>query len=333
MKAVQVLAPSVGIAPACRALGLARASFYRQCRPQQGKATGATSSRALSEAERHEVLSSLNSERFRDKAPAQVYARLLDEGVYLCSISTMYRLLAEQSEVKERRNQLRHPQYQKPELLATAPNQVWSWDITKLLGPVKWSYFYLYVILDIYSRYLVGWMLASCEGAALAQRLIQETCDKQEIAPTQLTIHADRGAAMTSKPEAFLLADLGITKSHSRPHTSNDNPYSEAQFKTLKYRPDFPERFDSMEAAHTFCQTFFPWYNCQHYHSGIGLLTPESVHYGCAQAVSAERQKTLLSAYQTHPERFVNKLPQPPALPTAAWINPPKLTGSQEVLQ
>jgi putative transposase len=268
-----------------------------------------------------------------DQTPREVYATLLDEGSYLCSVSTMYRLLAEQGEARERRNQLVHPAYTKPELLARAPNQVWSWDITKLLGPVKWSYFYLYVIMDIFSRYVVGWMVAARESAALAQRLIQETCAKQGIAPGKLTIHADRGSSMTSKPVALLLADLGITKTHSRPYNSNDNPYSEAQFKTLKYRPEFPERFSSIEEARALCQAFFPWYNTEHHHSGIGLLTPQTLHYGRAEPVIAARQAVLTAAYAAHPERFVNQPPRPPTVPTAAWINPPILAGgSEEVL-
>jgi len=276
------------------------------------------------------VLGVLHSEKFVDKAPQEVYAALLDEGQYVCSIRTMYRILEANQEVKERRNQLRHPVYQKPELLATAPNQVWSWDITKLLGPVKWSYFYLYVILDIFSRYVVGWMIASREANALAQKLIQETIEKQIIQPGQLTIHADRGSSMKSKPVALLLSDLGVTKTHSRPHTSDDNPYSEAQFKTLKYRPDFPERFGSLEDARAFCQAFFNWYNTGHHHSGIGLMTPHAVHYGLAQEVFQAREKVLLAAYEMHPERFVRKVPAPLSLPQAAWINPPKPTTENE---
>jgi len=236
----------------------------------------------------------------------------------------MYRLLEANAEVRERRDQLRHPDYQKPELLATAPNQVWSWDITKLLGPVKWTYFYLYVILDIFSRYVVGWMVASMESAALAQRLIRETCEKQMIDRDRLTLHADRGSSMKSKPVALLLADLGVTKTHSRPHISDDNPYSEAQFKTLKYRPDFPKRFGCIEDARGFCQNFFPWYNTGHRHSGIGLLTPEVVHYGLAKDVIRAREEVLRHAYDAHPERFVRQRPMPPALPEAAWINKPK---------
>ena len=265
-----------------------------------------------------------------DKAPYEVYATLLDEGEYRCSIRTMYRILDANKEVKERRNQLSHPVYQKPELLATAPNQVWSWDITKLLGPVKWAYFYLYVILDIFSRYVVGWMIAPAESAALAEKLISETCAKQNIEKGQLTIHADRGSSMKSKPVALLLSDLGITKTHSRPHTSDDNPYSEAQFKTFKYRPDFPERFGGIEDSRSFCQDFFPWYNQEHRHTGIGLLTPEALHYGLAKDIQTARGEILRTAYELHPERFVKKVPVPPSVPEAAWINKPKLIPVSE---
>jgi len=280
----------------------------------------------LKPTERQNVLSVLHSERFSDKAPAEVYATLLDEGTYLCSMRTMYRILKTCGEVRERRNQLRHPPYKKPELLATQPNQVWSWDITKLLGPATWTYFQLYVILDIFSRYVVGWMVAHRESAALAERLIRETCEKEAVAPGQLTIHADRGSSMTSKPVAFLLADLGVLKTHSRPHVSDDNPYSESHFKTLKYRPDFPDRFGSIEDARAFCQAFFAWYNLQHHHLGIALLTPDIVHHGRSAQAIAVRQQTLLAAYAAHPERFVRKPPQPPRLPEAAWINPPPQT-------
>jgi len=279
--------------------------------------------RALSVAEQAAVLDVLHAPRFRDAAPASVYATLLDEGVYLASERTMYRLLDAAGETRERRDQLVHPTYRKPELLATAPNQVWSWDITKLLGPAKWTYFYLYVILDIFSRYVVGWMVAHREQAALAERLLAETLAKQAIPTGQLTIHADRGSSMTSKPVAFLLADLGVTKTHSRPHVSNDNPYSEAQFKTLKYRPDFPDRFASIEEARAFCQDFFHWYYTDHRHAGIGLLAPDVVHYGQAQAAYDARSQVLAAAYAAHPERFVRHPPRPPQLPVAAWINPP----------
>jgi putative transposase len=235
----------------------------------------------------------------------------------------MYRILQAADEVRERRNQLEHPRYQRPELLATAPNQVWSWDITKLLGPAKWTYFYLYVILDIFSRYAVGWMIACRESADLAQRFIRETVGKQGVRPDELIIHSDRGPSMKSHTVAQLLATLGITKSHSRPHVSNDNPFSESQFKTLKYRPDFPDRFGSQEDARSFCASFFRWYNEEHYHSGIGMLTPAMVHYGLAEQILARRQQSLNAAYAVHPERFVNKPPTPPALPSQVWINPP----------
>lgn len=327
MESAAALSQQTGVKPACDSVGIARSTFYRTRKKQsvQKEAQGERRShpRALSGDEREKVLSILRSDRFMDAAPHQVYATLLDEGEYHCSIRTMYRLLDQHGEVKERRDQLRHPEYQKPELLATAPNQVWSWDITKLLGPAKWTYFYLYVILDIFSRYVVGWMVAHRESAVLAQRLIKETCMKQNIAPGWLTIHADRGASMTSKPVAFLLSDLGITKTHSRPHTSNDNPYSEAQFKTLKYRPEFPERFGCIEDARAFCRDFFSWYNKEHRHSGIGLMTPQAVHLGLAHEVSRARAVVLQAAYQAHPERFVRKAPTPPVVPDAAWINKP----------
>ena len=324
MAATRSLSTEIGIKPACDAFGLVRSGFYRGLGPAKEPAPRPSPPRTLSAEERQAVLTTLHSDRFVDTAPATVYATLLDEGRYHCSIRTLYRILDAQAEVKERRNQLRHPVYQKPELQATTPNQVWSWDITKLLGPVKWSYCYLYVILDIFSRYVVGWMVAPAESAGLAQRLITDTCEKQQIEPGQLTLHADRGSSMTSKPVAWLLADLGVTKTHSRPYTSDDNPFSEAQFKTLKYRPDFPERFGSLEDARAFCQTFFAWYNREHRHSGIGLMTPAAVHDGRASTVRDARQRVLSAAYVAHPERFVRKPPQPPLLPHAVWINPPK---------
>lgn len=336
MVATEKLAHRVGIAAACEALGVPRARYYRyQARPHHPAPPleRPRSPRALSESERQQVLAVLHSERFVDQAPPTVYATLLDEGQYRCSVRTMYRLLAEADEVRERRNQLRRPAYAKPELLATAPNQVWSWDITKLKGPATWTYFYLYVILDIFSRYVVGWMLAQREATDLAKRLIADTCEKQAIDPNQLTLHADRGPSMTSKPVAQLLADLGVTKTHSRPSVSDDNPYSEAQFKTLKYRPDFPERFGGLEHGRQHCQAFFQWYNTEHYHSGIALLTPETVHYGLADAVLTARAQTLQAAFLAHPERFKGRLPQPPSLPKAVWINPPDPLPRQEIVQ
>lgn len=324
MQNVQELSTIVGTKAACQALSLPRATFYRAQKPKENTlAARPTPTRALSEIERTNVLATLNSERFVDQAVREIYATLLDEGRYLCSVSTMYRILEAASQVRERRNQLRHPHYAKPQLLANAPNQVWSWDITKLLGPAKWTYFYLYVILDIFSRMVVGWMVAEGESASLAKHLIDETVAKQQIAPAQLTIHSDRGSSMKSKPVALLLADLGITKSHSRPYVSDDNPFSEAQFKTLKYSPLFPDKFGSIQDARAFCQTFFDWYNNQHHHSGIALLTPAVVHYGLAQHVLSARQLLLLQAFNDHPERFVNQIPQPIPLPDAVWINPP----------
>jgi putative transposase len=264
---------------------------------------------------------------------AAVFATLLDEGVYHCSLRTMHRILEQEGETGERRDQLTHPAYQKPELLATAPNQLWSWDITKLKGPAKWTYFYLYVILDVFSRYVVGWMVAPRETAELAKRLIADTCDKQNIQPGQLTVHADRGSSMTSKPVAFLLAELGVTKSHSRPYVSDDNPYSESQFRTMKYRPEFPDRFGCIQDSRAFCQDFFQWYNHEHRHSGIGLLAPAMVHFGETPAVLAQRQAVLDAAYHAHPERFVRRPPKPLPLPSEVWINkpvPPGQTTNEE---
>jgi putative transposase len=272
------------------------------------------------------VLDILHEPRFVDLAPAEVYATLLDEGRYLCSERTMYRVLAENQEVRERRNQLRHPEYKKPELLATAPNQVWSWDITKLLGPAKWTYFYLYVVIDIFSRYVVGWMVAHRESATLAEKLVAECCQREGIQPGQLGLHADRGSPMTSKALALLLTDLGVTKTHSRPHVSNDNPFSEAQFKTMKYRPEFPARFGCIEDARAFCRAFFAWYNEHHRHGGIGLLTPHDVHHGLSQERVVARARVLALAYDAHPERFTAGPPMPPAEPTEVWINPPAKT-------
>ena len=317
------------VLPLCEALGFPRASLYRRARKVSSGLPSSRSVRppaalALSEPQRQEVLDLLHNERFRDLPPTQVYPMLLDEGRYLCSVRTMYRLLAQQNEVRERRPVASHPVYAKPELLATAPNQVWSWDITKLKGPVTWTYFYLYVILDIFSRYVVGWMVAQRESAALAKRLIEYTCRKQSIDQDQLTLHADRGSSMKSKLVAELLADLGVTKSHSRPSVSNDNPFSESQFKTLKYRPEFPDRFGCLQDARAFCGPFFGWYNTDHHHCGIGFYTPADVHYGRVVVLRARRQAALDAAYERHPERFVRHRPQASYPPIAVWINPPK---------
>jgi len=330
MKAVRASAPVIKVAPACQALGVSRATLYRQPpAPQASKMRVAVTKRpqperALTAEERGAVLEVLNSEQFSDQAPRQVYAQMLDGGQYLCSVSTMYRILKAEGAVHERRNQLRHPVYARPELLATHPNEVWSWDITKLLGPTKWTYYYLYVIMDIYRRYVVGWMIAERESAQLAQDLIELTCQKQSITAGQLTIHADRGSSMKSGLVAQLLAELGVTKTHSRPSVSNDNPFSEAQFKTMKYRPEFPARFTSFDEAHSFSREFFRWYNGEHRHTGIGLHTPENVHYGRAAQIDGVRRRALLAAYAAHPERFVRKVPVPPVVPAAVWINPPE---------
>jgi len=331
--AMEQLTPTLGVKGACNAIAVPRATYYRnQARQQtslidvdelETSPTKRQSLRRLHKVERQEILDILHSTRFMDSSPGEVVATLLDEGVYHCSERTMYRILDEYGENRERRNQLTHPAYKKPELLATEQNQVWSWDITKLNGPVKWTYFYLYVIIDIFSRYVVGWMIAERESASLAKRLISETCENHRIVEDQLTIHSDRGSAMKSKLVAQLLADIGVTKSHSRPYVSDDNPFSESQFKTLKYRPDFPDRFEGFEHSKRFCQVFFNWYNHDHRHSGIAMLTPEQLHYGEAEAVLARRQQVLEAAYRAHPERFVHGPPSVGAPPQAVWINPP----------
>jgi putative transposase len=329
------LVRQVGPTLTCRALSLSRATFYRRRAFLEGGALASAeeasgkprrrSARALAPEEEQKVLDLLYSDRFAEVAPAEIVATLLDEGHYVCSVSTMYRLLRRNDSVRERRRILRHPKYKKPELLATGPNQLWSWDITKLKGPGKVTYYYLYVILDVYSRYVVGWCVAYRESAELAEKLILDACLQQGIERGQLTIHADRGSAMTSKAVAQLLSDLGVEKTHSRPHVSNDNAYSEAQFKTLKYRPDFPECFGSLEDARSFCGEFFAWYNQEHRHSGIAMLTPATVHYGKAKETIAKRQSVLEAAYAQNPQRFVRHAP----LPKAVWINPPETVRAE----
>jgi transposase InsO family protein len=331
-EAVVALASTRGmLAAACAALGVSRATVQRR-RRRPGVSVAIRRprprpARALSDAQRQQVLDLLHAPRFADQAPAEIYASLLDEGVYHCSIRTMYRMLDRDGEIRERRRQLRHPAYRKPELLALRPNEVWSWDITKLKGPTKWSYFYLYVILDIFSRRVVGWCVADAETAALFRPLFDDAVAKHNVPPGQLTLHADRGGPMTAKATALLLADLGVTRSHNRPHTSNDNPFSESHFKTFKYQPRFPRCFGCIEDARSFCRAFFDWYNRDHHHAGIGLMTPDQVHYGQTDAVHAARQATLATAFRENPARFVNKPPTPPNKPTAAWINPPTPKG------
>jgi putative transposase len=330
MVAFAELRPQIGIAPACVALSINRAGIYR-ARDRLARRHCAMFPRkrrprpplALSEAERSVLLLILNSERFADLAPAAVFAILLDEGRYHGSVRTMYRLLAAENQTGERRKQRAHTAYAKPELLAVRPNEVWSWDITKLKGPAKWTHFHLYVILDIFSRYIVGWMIAAREAAELAEQLIADTVDKQNIVPGTLTLHADRGSSMRSKPVAALLVDLDVIKTHSRPHVSDDNPYSEAQFKTLKYQPDFPARFGSMEDARAHCQVFFRWYNTVHRHSGIAMMTPYTVHYRHDQQLTEERGITLMAAFAAHPQRFKGLAPKPATVPATVWINPP----------
>lgn len=335
MDAIAALPVDCGIInAACLALGVSLATYHRRqaaTRQPYAPSPRPTPARALGSDERQSVLDLMHGPAYGDSAPAEIYASLLDQGVYLCSIRTMYRILDQHGEVKERRRQARHPVYQKPELLAEAPNQVWSWDITKLMGPAKWTYFYLYVIIDIFSRRVVAWCVADTESAALFKPLFEDAVESHTVPPGQLTLHADRGPSMKAKATALLLADLGVTKSHSRPYTSNDNPFSESQFKTMKYQPEFPKRFGCIQDAKSFCRHFFGWYNRDHHHSGIGLMTPDQVHFGQAADVYDARQKILDSAFQLNPERFVNKTPEPPKKPTAVWINPPAPTLAIQV--
>lgn len=322
MRLVDERTGALTVAEACESVALPRATYYRS-KTTPEVTPRRQSHRRLTDLERQQVLETLTSERFCDQSVRQVWAQLLDEGRYMCSVRTMYRVLEENQAVRERRNQLRHPEYQRPELLARDSNQLWSWDITKLKGPRKWNYFYLYVILDVYSRKVVGWLLANRESSTLAVELIRQSCQREGIAGEQLTVHADRGSSMRSKPVAFLLSDLGVTKTHSRPYTSTDNPYSEAQFRTLKYQPDFPERFGSLEDARVFLQGFFAWYNYEHRHSGIGLVTPAQRHSGENKIVYQRRHVVLEAFYKQRPERFVRGMPSPPELPGEVWINKP----------
>ncbi len=316
---------------ACNALGLSRATYYRDidATPALAATPRKPHPSSLTLVERNQVVAELTSDRFCDVTIPEVQATLLDEGRYLCSKSTMYRLLHGIDMLKERRPVVSRSHYPKPELLATGPNQVWSWDITKLKGPVKWSYFYLYVILDIFSRMVVGWLVAERERSDLARELIEESCQRQGIQPNQLTLHADRGSSMQSKPVAHMLTDLGITKSHSRPYVSDDNPFSESNFKTLKYRPDFPERFGSLADARSFCRDFFPWYNDEHHHSGIVMLRPSELHYGLGPAVLEARYETMKQAFEANPRRFNGHLPKRQELPTEVWINKPMISGGE----
>jgi putative transposase len=348
-EAVTELARAIGITEACRVLDIPRSTYYRS-QPSGGSALNwerpcdeaglpvspaparRRSVRALSPEERTTIRAILNSERFADSSPREVYATLLDEGRYLCSWPTMYRILREADEVRRRRDQARQSSYSKPELMATQPNQLWSWDITKLKGATTWTYHSLYVIIDVYSRYVVGWMLAERETAELAEAFIAETCAKEGIMPGTLTLHADRGSAMTSKCVVHLLADLGVVKTHSRPQVSNDNPFSEAQFKTVKYHPSCPERFGSVEDARVWARRLFEWYNHDHHHTGIGLLTPVTLHQGKASEVLAKREEVLSRAYEAHPERFVRGRPRAGEAPKAVWINPPAVQTVERAL-
>jgi putative transposase len=317
------MAPQLGVKPLCEALGVSTATYYRRQLPNNVPKDRPTSHRALSLEEKQTILQLMNSERFQDMAPPQIYAALLDDGRYYCSEREMYRILTENKQVKERRDQRRHPVYTAPELIAKGPNEVWSWDVTKLPGMRPFEYFYLYVMIDIFSRYVVGWLLASCEAADYAERLIQECYDREEILPGQLTVHSDNGPIMIATKTTDLLRKLEAKISNSRPYVSNDNPFSESQFKTMKYRPDFPKKMGDIDVAREFCRGYFPWYNHEHHHSGLSMLTPHEVHSGtCRERVTA-RQRTLNMAYEAHPERFIRGCPVAKGVPNEVWINKP----------
>ena len=324
MEIVDQHAEAFGVAPSCDALGVSRASYYRwKERPEEPPVSRRRPPRKLTEEEEAMILEILNSDRFMDQAVPTVYSTLLDEEEYMCSSRTMYRILERQKQVRQRRHDREHPVYQKPELLATGPNQVWSWDITKIKGPQPWIFYNLYVVIDVFSRYVVAWAISEYESGEQARALIDAACTRQGIGPNHLTVHSDRGKAMRSRTLADLLGELGVERSFSRPHVSNDNPYSESQFKTLKYHPSYPERFGSIEDVGSHMRAFFKWYNTEHRHSGIAMMTPEVVHTGRSEQVWNSRKKTLQRAYQKHPERFVKGNPEPRKVPEEVWINQP----------
>jgi putative transposase len=318
----------------CHALGYPPASLYRALKPQNKKLRkrGGRSPRKLSQEEESHVHDILNSPKYCDMSPPEIFTTLLDKGRYHCSVRTMYRILQKHGQTTLRQ-QARAKNYARPELLATRENELWSWDITKLKGPRKWQYFHLYKIMDVYSRYVVGWMVADREKDDLAKKLIEETILRQNIRPETLTLHADRGSSMKSNTVAQLLSSLRVTKTHSRPHVSNDNPYSEAAFKTLKYKPDFPDRFGCVEHARAHCRAFFEWYNTKHHHSGIEMFTPEQVHYGTWRKVYENRKRVLQKAAEENPERFVKGKPVLRKIPSEVWINKPKSEEERELVK
>jgi putative transposase len=324
-----IIEQDYGTRTACRLVGASRATLHRRRLPKISTIRGIrTSHRKLDLVEQKIILQRIHEPRFADLSVREIYATLLDEGVYLCSISTMYRILRSVGETRERRRIASHPPRVKPELVAIAPDCVYSWDITKIAGPAKWQWYHLYVVLDVYSRFVVGWRLERNEDGILAEELFAEIIADRGIDPTKLTVHADNGSAMTAKTLNRLFVDLQITRSHSRPHVSNDNPFSEAQFKTMKYGPNYPERFASIEDARIWCEAFFHWYNEQHHHIGIGLLTPLDVYSGRGDERRAARRDVLHAAHAAHPERFVRGLPEPPRLPTLVAINPPEIQAA-----
>lgn len=333
MEAAAQVSGEVGARPVLRALGLSPSTYYRRSRGRGVARSRPRPARALSAVEREHVLDVLHCPQYVDLSPREIYATLLSRGEYLCSPRTMYRILAEHCETGERRNRRQNPTYQRPELVATAPNQVWSWDITKLRTLTPFVYLYLYVLLDLFSRYVVGWMIAEQANARLARRLISAAVEKEQVVPRQLTLHADRGSQMIAHPVVALCAKLGILRSYNRPHVSNDNPFSESQFGTAKQHSSFPGRFGGIVDALTWGREFFPWYNHEHHHSGLAYLTPATVHHGRVDEVLEQRDRALLRAYETHPERFVRGRPSAPRPPLAVWINPPEPEKAEEILR
>jgi putative transposase len=326
MQTVETLTAVVGVQAACEALAVPRSSLYaaRQPRPETAPRPAGPPANALTPAEKAAVLGELNSARFADQTPYEVYPQLLDDGRYLCSLRGMYRILAENQAVRDRRDHLRHPVRPAPQVVARRPNQVWVWDITRLLGTLKYQCFYLYLVLDLFSRFIVGWLIAEKQSGDYAEQLLAASYRRFQLTPKQLTVHSDNGGPMTAKPVEWLFSDLGIQASLSRPHVANDNPHAEAGFKTLKYHPTYPDRFDDLAHAGRWMRDFEQWYCYQHHHSALGLMTPAAVHFGTADQLWDKRQAVLHAAYQAHPERFSRGQPVPPRWPAEVWINAPK---------
>jgi putative transposase len=326
MQSVETLAMQVGVQSACQALAVPRSSLYatRRPKPEVAPRSMTRPPNALTATERAMVLAELNSERFADQTPYEIYPQLLDEGRYLCSLRGMYRILAENQASRDRRNQLRHPTRPAPQVVARRPNQAWVWDITQLLSTVRYQCFYLYLVLDLFSRFIIVWLIADKQSGDYAQQLLAASFKRFQLQPDQLIVHSDNGGPMTAKPLDWLFSELGIRQSLSRPHVANDNPHAEAGFKTLKYHPTYPDRFEGLRHAHTWMRGFEHWYCYEHHHTALGLMTPAAVHFGMAESLWLKRQAVLQAAYQAHPERFSRGHPAPPRWSEQVGINAPK---------